>query len=105
VGPVEIWLYSFLISALDGVKWSTSRPGGVSPENNSGSHLVGNWVGLRAGLGVLKKRKTFYLCLVLNLGPSFPYRELKWRLKGVTMITLAEFVGTVEICRNSVSSE
>jgi len=95
VGSVEVWLYSFLISALDGGKWSTSHPGGVIPENNPCTHLVGNWVGLRAGLGVLKKRKIFYLCLVSNLGPSFPYRELKWRLKGATMFTLAEFVYVV----------
>jgi hypothetical protein len=52
-------------------------------------------VGLRAGLGVLKKRKLFYLCLVSNLGPSFPYRELKWRLKGATVFTLAELVYVV----------
>jgi hypothetical protein len=92
---VEVWLYSFLISALDGGKWSASRPGGVTLENNSGTHLVGNWMGLRASLSVLKKRKIFYLCLVSNLGPSFPYRELKWRPKGATMFTLAKFVYVV----------
>jgi hypothetical protein len=54
---VQVWLYLFLISALDGGKWSTSRLGDVTPENNSGIHLEGNWMCLRAGLGVLKKIK------------------------------------------------
>jgi len=89
---VEVWLYSFLISALDGGKWSTSRRGDVTPENNSDTHFEGNRVGLRADLGVLKKRKIFYLYQVSNLGPYFLYRELKWRLNGAAMFTRAKFV-------------
>lgn len=89
---VEVLIYLFLTSALDGGKWCTSRRGDFTPESNSGTHFEGNWVGLRAGLGVLKKRKVFYLCRVSNLGPSFLCRELKWRLKGAAMFTRAKFV-------------
>jgi hypothetical protein len=41
----------FLTSALDGGEWSASR---------LGTHCIGGWVGPRAGLDAVKKRKILY---------------------------------------------
>jgi len=55
---VEVRLHAFLISALDGREWSVSRPGrfthGVT---DTGVHWEGGWVGCRAGLDAVAKRK------------------------------------------------
>jgi hypothetical protein len=52
----------FLTSALDGVEWSASRPGGFTPgEIGPGTYWIGGWVGPRAGLGVVEKRKFLHL--------------------------------------------
>jgi hypothetical protein len=55
------WRYSSthsLTSALDGVEWSTSRPGRFTPrERAPGTHWIGGWVGPRAGLDAVVKRK------------------------------------------------
>jgi hypothetical protein len=43
-------------SALVGGEWSTSRPGRFTPgERAPGTHLIGDWVDLRAGLDDLEK--------------------------------------------------
>jgi hypothetical protein len=42
-----------LTSALDGGEWSTSRPGRFT----TGTNWVGGWVGHRAGLDTVEKRK------------------------------------------------
>jgi len=47
-----------MISALDGGKWSVSRPGHFIPRERSPvTHLTGGWVVLRAGLDAVVKRK------------------------------------------------
>jgi hypothetical protein len=47
-----------LTSALVEGEWSTSRPGRFTPgERAPGTHWIGGWVGLRAGLNDLEKRK------------------------------------------------
>jgi hypothetical protein len=47
-----------LTSALVGGEWSASRPGRFTPrEKTSGSHWIGGWVGPRAGLDAVVKRK------------------------------------------------
>jgi hypothetical protein len=55
------WMYRstfFLSSALVGGEWSTSRTGHFTPgERAPGTHWVGGWVDLRAGLDDLEKRK------------------------------------------------
>jgi hypothetical protein len=52
----------FLTSSLDGGKWSASRPGRFTPgERPCGTHRIGGWVGLRAGLDAVVKRKKFCL--------------------------------------------
>jgi hypothetical protein len=52
----------FFTSALVGGEWSTSRPGRFTPgERAPGTHWIGGWVGLRAGLDDLEKREFFTL--------------------------------------------
>jgi hypothetical protein len=47
-----------LTSALVGGEWSTSRPGRFTPgERVPGTHWIGGWVDLRAGLDDLENRK------------------------------------------------
>jgi hypothetical protein len=48
----------YLTSALDGGEWSALRPGRfTSRERVPGTHWVGGWVGPRAGLDAVVKRK------------------------------------------------
>jgi hypothetical protein len=48
----------FLTSALDGCEWSASRPGRFTPrEMAPGTQWIGGWMGPRAGLDTVKKRK------------------------------------------------
>jgi hypothetical protein len=48
----------FLTSALDGCEWSASRTGRFIPrEIAPGSQWIGGWVGPRAGLDRIEKRK------------------------------------------------
>jgi hypothetical protein len=48
----------FLTSALDGGEWSASHPGRfTSWERAPGTHWTGGWVGPRAGLDIVEKRK------------------------------------------------
>jgi hypothetical protein len=47
-----------LTSALDGGEWSASRPGCFTPrERGPSTHWIGGWVGPRAGLDAVVKRK------------------------------------------------
>jgi hypothetical protein len=50
---VEAYGGIFLTSALVGGELSPSRPGRFTP----GTHWIGSWVGLSAGLEDVKKRK------------------------------------------------
>jgi hypothetical protein len=55
---VELQLHAFLTSALDGGEWSTSRSGCFTPgERALGTRLIGGWVGPRAILDAVAKRK------------------------------------------------
>jgi hypothetical protein len=60
-GVLGEWRYSSthsLTSALDGGEWSASRPGRFTPrERAPGSHWIGGWVGPRAVLDAVVKRK------------------------------------------------
>jgi hypothetical protein len=55
------WRYSSthsLTSTLDGGEWSASRPGRFTPKERApGTHWIGGWVGLRAGLDAVVKGK------------------------------------------------
>jgi hypothetical protein len=51
-----------LTSALVGGEWSVSRPGRFIPgERAPGTHWIGSWVDIRAGLHNLEKRKLLTL--------------------------------------------
>jgi hypothetical protein len=65
------WLYraTFLTSALVGGEWSASRPCRFIPgERAPSTHWIGGWVGPRAGLDDLEKRK-FLTLRELELRP------------------------------------
>jgi hypothetical protein len=61
-GVLGEWRYSSahsLTSALGGSEWSDSRPGRSTPrERAPGTHWIGGWVGPRAVLDAVVKRKT-----------------------------------------------
>jgi hypothetical protein len=60
-GVLREWKYSSthsLTSALDGDEWSASRPARFIPrERATGTDCIGGWVGLRAVLDAVVKRK------------------------------------------------
>jgi hypothetical protein len=57
-GGLNVYTQIFLTSALVGGEWSTSRPGRfIAEERAPGTHWMGGWVYLRAGLDDLEKRK------------------------------------------------
>jgi hypothetical protein len=57
-GGVDVQIHILLTSALVRHEWSASWPGRFNPgERASGSHWIGGWVGSRAGLFDLEKRK------------------------------------------------
>jgi hypothetical protein len=57
---VEVYLHGFLTSTLDGGKWSASRLGRFTPplrERAPVTRWIGVWVGARASLYAVVKRK------------------------------------------------
>jgi hypothetical protein len=50
----------FLNSALDGSEWSASPPSRFTPprERAPGAHWTGGWVEPKAGMDIVKKRKS-----------------------------------------------
>jgi hypothetical protein len=66
---VEVQLHAFLISALDGGKWSATRSDRFTAgERTPGTHWIGGWVGPRAGLEAVEKRKNLSPCRESNPG-------------------------------------
>jgi hypothetical protein len=62
---VNVWIHIFLDSAIAGGEWSASRPGLFTHrERAPGTHWIGGWMGPRASLDYLEKRKILTL-----LGP------------------------------------
>jgi hypothetical protein len=57
-GGVDVQIHVFLTSTLAGGEWSALRPGRFTPgERAPGTHWIGGWMGPRAGLGDVEKRK------------------------------------------------
>jgi hypothetical protein len=55
---VEVQLHASLTSALNGGEWSASRPGRFIPsERARGTQWIGGWVGSRAFLDAVVRRK------------------------------------------------
>jgi len=57
---VEVYLHSFLTSALDGGKFSTLRLGRFAPGKETCTYLLGAWMGPRAGLICLGEEKNLF---------------------------------------------
>jgi hypothetical protein len=54
---VDVQIHIFLTSALVEGEWPNSHPGRFTPgESAPGTHWIGGWVDLRAGLDDLEKR-------------------------------------------------
>jgi len=64
---VEVELHAFLTSALDGRKWSVSRPARFTLGEDTGINSVG-WVDLGAGLDTMAERRNPYSCWKSNHG-------------------------------------
>jgi hypothetical protein len=96
----------FLTSVLDEGEWSASRPGRLTPgERSLATHWIGGWVGPRAGLDAVEKRK-FLVCRELN--PGRPARSLSlcrlsylnsgsWMLHGVQQLAIT-WIEQISIC-------
>jgi hypothetical protein len=55
-----------LTSALDGDEWSASHPGRFTPkERASGTHWIGGWMGPRAVLDAVVKRKITAVFIII----------------------------------------
>jgi hypothetical protein len=53
-----LYIHVFFTWALAGGEWSASRPGRFTPEEKAPStYWIGGWVGPRAGMDDLEKRK------------------------------------------------
>jgi hypothetical protein len=58
VGGADWWLYLFWTSALHDGEWSALQPNCFTPGKLPGTYQTGGWVGQRAGLILLEKRKS-----------------------------------------------
>jgi hypothetical protein len=67
-----LWRYTppFLTSALGGGEWSASHPDRFNPWKSAATrtHWLGGWVGSRADLDAVKKRKISFPCREANPG-------------------------------------
>jgi hypothetical protein len=55
---MEVYLHAFLTSVLDGDEWSASGSGRfIRRERAPDTHWIGGWVGFRAVLDTVVKRK------------------------------------------------
>jgi hypothetical protein len=70
-GGVDVYIHIFLTSALVRDEWSASRPDRFTPA----THWIGGWVGSRASLDNVEKRKFFILPGLELRPPSSPARS------------------------------
>jgi hypothetical protein len=57
-GAVDVQIHIFLASAQARSEWLVSRPGRITPKERApGTHWIRGWVGPRAGLDNLEKKK------------------------------------------------
>jgi len=72
---VKVYLHAFLTWTLDGGELSASRPDHFIPgQRIPGTDWIGGWVGPRAGLNVVARRKYPSSCWKSNFGR--PVRSL-----------------------------
>jgi hypothetical protein len=87
-GGVDIQIHVFLTSALVGGEWSASRPSRFTPgERATGTHWIGGWVGPRAGLDDVGKRK-FLTLPGLELLPRLARSQSLYRLRYLCSIII-----------------
>jgi hypothetical protein len=67
-GIGDVYIHVFLTSALVGGEWSASRTSRFTPGESPGIHWIRGWVGLRADLDDVEKRK-FLTLLGLEFRP------------------------------------
>jgi len=76
-GGTGLLLHSFLTSALSGGKKLASSPCHFAVGKEPGTHWIGGWMGSRASLEVLERRKMSLLCRDTN--PDRPARSLDYQ--------------------------
>jgi hypothetical protein len=76
-GEEDVEIHIFLVSAIVGGEWSASRPVRFTPrERAPGTDWIGGWVGPRAGLDEMGRRKMLHLPrLELRPPPCGPARS------------------------------
>jgi len=55
IGRVEVYLYSFLVTVLEGVMGQRHAPATFYPREGPGTHCTGVWLGSRAGVDSCRK--------------------------------------------------
>jgi hypothetical protein len=68
MGGMEVHLHALLTSALDAGELSALRPGRFTP----GTHSIRGWVGPRAGIDAVAKRKISHHCPRRELNSGRP---------------------------------
>jgi hypothetical protein len=82
---VDVQLHAFLTSALDGGEWSASRPGRFTHrEGTPGTHWIGGWVGPRAVLDAVVKRKISSPCRESNSRTLIVQPYTDWAITAIT---------------------
>jgi hypothetical protein len=70
---IEVYLHAYLISALDGIECSSSRPGRFVPAvRDPATHWRGRWVDSRAGLDAVAERKN---PIIVSAASSFFWND------------------------------
>jgi hypothetical protein len=81
---VEVYLHEFLNSALDGGKWSASRPSRFTPrERAHGTYCIEGWEDPGAGLDAVVKKKIPSPCWNSNPPIIQPVAQC-WSLQEIT---------------------
>ena len=79
-GRMDLQTHSFLISAIDGAKWSASNAGCYPPEERATRiHRIVDCVSSLTLLDCVEMRKTFCSCLESNHG-SYVVYPIAWSL-------------------------
>jgi hypothetical protein len=88
---MDVQINIFLTSALVGGEWSASRPYRLTPgERARGTHWIGGWVGTRAGMDAVEKRKFLTL-------PGLELRPLGHPLHSQSLYRL-RYPGYCKLC-------
>jgi hypothetical protein len=92
-GGVYVQIHIFLTSALGEGEWSATRPCRFTPgEGAPGSYWIGGWVGPRAGLDDVEKRKLLIL-------PGLELRPLGRPARSQSLYLL-RYLGSSWECKN-----